>query len=116
MNPRKRAWTLAAVGLAMFVTSLDNTVVNVALPSIQRDLHLSIGGLQWVVSSYILVFASLLLVGGGLADRYGRRRLVAAGLALFTAASLLGGLAQAQPLLLAGRRLQGAGAALLAPT
>src|SRR6266511_2899522 len=109
MNPRKRAWTLAAVGLAMFVTSLDNTVVNVALPSIQRDLHLSIGGLQWVVSSYILVFASLLLVGGRLADRYGR-------LALFTAASLLAGLAQAEPLLLAGRALQGAGAALLAPT
>jgi len=107
---------MAAVGLATFMTSLDNTIVNVALPSIQRDLHLSIGGLQWVVSGYILTYASLLLAGGRLADRYGRRRLFQAGLALFTGASLLAGLAGSEQVLLAGRALQGVGAALLTPT
>ena len=71
----RRWWTLVAVGLATFMTYLDNNVTNVAIPTIQRDLHLSIAGLEWVVSSYILVFAGLLLVGGRLADAYGRRRL-----------------------------------------
>src|SRR5712691_4659079 len=89
-NPRL---ALAAVGLATFMTSLDNTVVNVALPSIQRDLRLSIGGLEWVASAYVLVFASLLLAGGRLADLYGRRRLFLAGTATFTAASVVSGLA-----------------------
>ena len=107
---------LAAVGLATFMTSLDNTVVNVALPSIQRDLRLSLGGLEWVASAYVLVFASLLLAGGRLADLYGRRRLFLAGMAVFTAASLVSGLARGQDLLLAGRVLQGAGAALATPT
>src|SRR6266536_2784332 len=102
MNARTRTWTMAAVGLATFMTSLDNTIVNVALPSIQRDLHLSIGGLQWVVSGYILTYASLLLAGGRLADRYGRRRLFQAGLALFTGASLLAGLAGSEQGPLAG--------------
>jgi MFS family permease len=64
----RRWWTLVAVGLATFMTYLDNNVTNVAIPTIQRDLHLSIAGLEWVVSSYILVFAGLLLVGGRLAD------------------------------------------------
>src|SRR6266567_2254948 len=100
-TPRQatRWWSLAAVALATFVTSLDNTVVNVALPSIQRDLRLSIAGLEWVASAYILVFASLLLAGGRLADRYGRRRLFVIGLALFTGASLLAGLAGTGPAL-----------------
>src|SRR6266516_5646835 len=84
---------LAAVGLATFMTSLDNTVVNVALPSIQRDLRLSLGGLEWVASAYVLAFAGLLLAGGRLADLYGRRRLFLAGMAVFTAASLASGLA-----------------------
>ena len=69
---RRRWWTLVAVGLATFMTYLDNNVTNVALPTIQRDLHLSVAGLEWVVSSYILVFASLLLAGGRLADVFGR--------------------------------------------
>src|SRR6266540_297676 len=117
-TPRQatRWWSLAAVALATFVTSLDNTVVNVALPSIQRDLRLSIAGLEWVASAYILVFASLLLAGGRLADRYGRRRLFLIGLALFTGASLLAGLAGTGPALIAARAVQGVGAALLAPT
>ena len=66
-----RWWTLAAVSLATFMTTLDNNVVNVALPTIQRDLGLSIAGLEWVVSGYILVFAGLMLAGGRLADVYG---------------------------------------------
>src|SRR6266545_1088186 len=111
-----RWWTLTAVTLATFVTSLDNTVLNVALPSIQRDLHLSLAGLEWVASAYILVFASLLLAGGRLADRYGRRRLFLIGLALFTGASLLAGLAGTGQMLIAARAAQGVGAALLAPT
>jgi len=111
-----RALALAAVSLATFMTSLDNTVVNVALPSIQWDLRLSLGGLEWTASSYVLVFASLLLAGGRLADLYGRRRLFLAGTALFTAASLISGLATGESVLLAGRVLQGAGAALATPT
>src|ERR1700727_558600 len=73
-QPRKW-WTLVAVSLATFMTYLDNNVTNVAIPTIQRSLHLSIAGLEWVVSSYVLVFAGLLLVGGRLADSFGRRRL-----------------------------------------
>jgi MFS family permease len=111
-----RWWTLTAVALATFVTSLDNTVLNVALPSIQRDPHLSLAGLEWVASAYILVFASLLLAGGRLADRYGRRRLFLIGLALFTGASQLAGLAGTGAVLTAARAAQGVGAALLAPT
>jgi MFS family permease len=108
--------SLVAVALVTFVTSLDDTVVNVALPSIQRDLHLSLAGLEWVASAYILVFASLLLAGGRLADRYGRRRLFLAGLTIFTAASLAAGLAGSGAALIAARAVQGVGAALLAPT
>ncbi len=84
----RRWWTLVAVSLATFMTYLDNNVTNVAIPTIQRSLHLSIAGLEWVVSSYILVFAGLLLAGGRLADVYGRRRLFLVGLSVFTLASL----------------------------
>ena len=80
--------TLLAVALATFMTYLDNNIVNVAMPAIQQDLHLTISGLEWVVSSYILVFASLLLAGGRLADVFGRKRLFLIGLGIFTVASL----------------------------
>src|SRR5438876_2235178 len=114
---RGNRWlALAAVGLGTFMTSLDNTVVNVALPAIQRDLRRSLGGLEWLASAYVLVFAGLLLAGGRLADLYGRRRLLLAGMAAFTAASLLSGLAPGEGLLLGGRVAQGAGAALATPT
>ncbi len=95
---------------------LDNNVTNVALPTIQRDLHLSVGGLEWVVSSYILVFASLLLAGGRLADVFGRRRLFVTGLSVFTLASLGAGLAGSGAVLIAARLVQGLGAALMVPT
>ena len=112
----RRTWTLIAVALATFMTYLDNNIVNVALPVIQRDLHLSTAGLEWIVSGYILVFASLLLAGGRLADVYGRRRLFAIGLIIFTAASFVAGLAGSADVLVAARAVQGLGAALLTPT
>jgi EmrB/QacA subfamily drug resistance transporter len=116
MAPTRRWWTLVGVALATFMTFLDNNVVNVALPSIQRDLHLSISGLEWIVSSYILVFSGLMLVGGRLADVYGRRRLFVGGLALFTVASLIAGLATSQEMLIVARVLQGVGAAASIPS
>jgi MFS family permease len=91
MEPRRRWWTLVAVMLATFMPYLDNNIVNVALPTIQQDLDLTTAGLEWVVSDYILVFASLMLASGRLADVYGRRRLFLAGIAVFTLASLLAG-------------------------
>jgi EmrB/QacA subfamily drug resistance transporter len=113
---QRRWWILVAVSLATFMTYLDNNVTNVAIPTIQRNLHLSVAGLEWVVSSYILVFASLLLAGGRLADIYGRRRLFLAGLSIFTLSSLWAGLATSGGILIAARLLQGLGAALLVPT
>jgi EmrB/QacA subfamily drug resistance transporter len=113
---RRRWWALVGVSLATFMTYLDNNVVNVALPSIQRDLHLSISGLEWIVSAYILVFSGLMLIGGRLADVYGRRRLFIGGLAVFTLASLLAGVAGSQEMLIGARVLQGVGAALSMPS
>src|SRR6266480_3826786 len=91
----RRWWVLAAVSLAAFMTYLDNNIVNVAIPTIQHSLHLSVSGLEWVVSSYLLTVAGLLLVGGRLADVFGRRRLFLAGMAVFTLSSLAGALALA---------------------
>lgn len=112
----RRWWSLVAVSLATFMTYLDNNVTNVAIPTIERSLHLSLAGLEWVVSSYILVFAGLLLAGGRLADLYGRRRLFLVGLTVFTAASLGAGLAGSGGVLIAARLVQGLGAALVVPT
>src|SRR5215470_7219561 len=112
----RRWWTLVAVSLATFMTYLDNNVINVAIPTIQRSLHLSIASLEWVVSSYILVFAGLLLAGGRVADLYGRRRLFLIGLSVFTLASLAAGLAGSSGVLIGARLLQGLGAAILVPT
>jgi EmrB/QacA subfamily drug resistance transporter len=116
MKTRNRTWTLIAVALATFMTYLDNNIVNVAIPAIQRDLHLTTAGLEWVVSGYILVFASLLLAGGRLGDLYGRRRLFTIGLVIFTGASLIAGLANTDTVLIAARAVQGLGAALVTPT
>lgn len=115
MRTERRWWALVALGLGTFMTYLDNNIVNVALPTVQRDLGLSMSGLEWIVSGYILVFAGLTLVGGRLADVYGRRRVLLIGLAVFTAASAAAGLAENVEVLLAARALQGVGAALLAP-
>src|SRR5438552_11040836 len=116
MTQNRRWLALVAVALATFMTYLDNNVVNVALPSIQRDLHLTISGLEWIASAYILVFAGLLLVGGRLADAVGKRTAFLGGLAFFTVASLVAGLAGSQEVLIGARAAQGIGAALLTPT
>ena len=112
----RNRWALVSVALATFMTYLDNNIVNVAIPDIQRELGLSTAGIEWVVSGYILTFAGLLLVGGRLADAFGRRRLFLIGLAVFTVSSLFAGLAGGATSLIAARALQGVGAALVTPT
>jgi EmrB/QacA subfamily drug resistance transporter len=111
----RKWWTLAAVSFGLFMIMLDNTVVNVALPSIERDLHMSISGLEWVVTGYALVFAALLITGGKLADMFGRRRIFIVGLVIFTLASLACGLAPNAGFLIGARGVQGIGAALMNP-
>ncbi|WP_330186127.1 DHA2 family efflux MFS transporter permease subunit [Dactylosporangium sp. AC04546] len=113
---RNRWLALVAVALGTFMTYLDNNVVNVALPSIQRDLGLGISGLEWIASAYILVFGGLLLAGGRLGDVFGMRGMFFTGLAIFTVASAAAGLAGSQEVLIAARAAQGIGAALLTPT
>jgi len=109
-------WLVLVIAcLAQFMVVLDATVVNVALPSIQRGLHFSPSSLQWVVNAYTLVFGGFLLLGGRAGDLIGRKRLFLIGTALFSAASLLNGLAQSSGMLIAGRGLQGLGGALLSP-
>ncbi|MFI5593500.1 MFS transporter [Amycolatopsis sp. NPDC051758] len=106
---------LALACAAQFMVVLDISVVNVALPSIQQALGFDEAGLQWVVNAYALTFAGFLLLGGRLADLFGRKRIFVLGLVLFSAASLAGGLAHSAPLLIVARAVQGLGAAVLAP-
>jgi MFS family permease len=115
-SPDPRRWTaLAVLAIADFVVVLDATIVNIALPSIGRGLHASTSELSWAVSAYILAFGSLLMLGGRLADPFGRRRLFIGGLILFGLASLAGGLSTSIGELIVCRAVQGVGAALLAP-
>ena len=116
MTTRRRNLTLLTVALATFMTYLDNNIVNVAIPDIRASLHLSAAGLEWVVSAYVLVFAGLLLVGGRLADAFGRRRLLVLGLGIFTASSLAAGLSHSAVELITARAVQGVGAAMVTPT
>jgi len=111
----RRWWTLAAMCFALFMIMLDNTVVNVALPSIQKDLGASLSGLQWTVSAYTLAFGVLLVTGGRLGDIFGRRRVFLYGVALFAASSAFIGFSQSEAWLVAGRALQGVGAAFMMP-
>jgi EmrB/QacA subfamily drug resistance transporter len=115
VRPASRWLILVIACLAQFMVVLDATVVNVALPSIQRGLHFSAANLQWVVNAYTLIFGGFLLLGGRAADLLGRKRLFAAGIALFSIASLLNGLAQSEGMLIIGRGLQGLGGALVSP-
>jgi MFS family permease len=103
------------VVVARSVIMLDNTIVNVALPSIQRDLDVGVSELEWVVTGYALSFAVLMLTGGKLADMFGRRRIFLAGLAVFTVSSLFCGLAGSADVLIAARVVQGVGSALMIP-
>ena len=111
----KRWWALALVGTAFFMTVLDVSIVNVALPTIQTKLNFSDTNLQWVITAYAITFGGLLLLGGRAADLLGRRSVFLVGLALFAAASLVAGLAQDSLMLIIVRGVQGAGAAILAP-
>ncbi|MBO0744708.1 MAG: MFS transporter [Candidatus Dormibacteraeota bacterium] len=114
LDPRRWA-ALALLAVAQFVVVLDSTIVNIALPSIGRDLHASTATLSWVINAYVLAFGGLLLLGGRLADLLGRRRLFISGLALFGLASLAGGLSRSPAMLITARGVQGLGAAALAP-
>src|ERR1035441_3991067 len=90
LSRRRRLLILAICCMSLIIVGLDNTIVNVALPSIQRDLHASVSGLQWTVDAYTLVLASFLMLAGSTADRFGRRRIFQTGLAMFTLGSQIG--------------------------
>lgn len=113
---RVPTWAVLAICcIAQFMVVLDVTIVNVALPKIRADLHMSATGLQWIINAYTLTFAGFLMLGGRAADLFGRRRIFMLGLATFTFFSLLGGLAQNGGMLIAARAAQGIGGAILAP-
>ncbi len=113
-TPQSR-WVLLATVLASGIAFLDMTVVNVALPTIGRELNASVAGLQWIVNGYTLTLASLILIGGSLGDRFGRRRVFLIGIVWFAVASVLCGFAASNEALVAARALQGIGGALLTP-
>ena len=114
-DDNRRWWTLAAMCFALFMIMLDNTVVNVALPSIQADLHASYATLEWTVSAYTLSLGVLLITGGRLGDIFGRRKVFLLGVGLFAASSAFIGFSQTDLWLIAGRATQGIGAALMMP-
>ncbi len=116
-TPDPKRWlALALLCAAQFIVILDTSIIGVALPAIQVDLGFTPGGLSWIFNAYVIAFGGLLLLGGKLGDVFGARRMFMLGFAILTGASLLAGLASTQELLLAGRALQGVGAALIAPT
>lgn len=115
-KPPSQGLALAVICVAQLMVVLDATVVNVALPSIRTDLHFSADNLTWVVTAYSLAFGGLLLFGGRTGDLFGRRRMFMIGIALFAGASLVGGFAQTETMLIIARAAQGAGGAIAAPT
>src|SRR5690242_14451 len=108
-------WAFAITSIALFMTTLDNLVVTTALPVIRHDLHASLSGLEWMVNAYTLTFAVLLLTGAALGDRFGRRRLFAIGLAIFTFGSVIAALSTSVDMLIIGRATQGLGGAIVVP-
>src|SRR5947199_6220038 len=112
---RTSKWTLLIVSVGLFMVVLDNLVVNVALPSIHRDLGASIQALEWTVNAYVLSYAVFLLTGAALGDRFGRKRMFTGGLALFTLSSAAAALAPTTGILIAARAAQGLGAAVVTP-
>src|ERR1044072_6253274 len=111
-----RLLTLVVLCLSLLVTALDNTILNVALPTLEQDLHASSSQLQWIVDSYMLVFAGLLLTAGALGDRFGRRRALSFGLAVFGLGSVLSAMAGSAEMLIASRALMGVGGAFIMPS
>src|SRR5437763_1433072 len=116
VDQRGRRLTLAACCFSVFMVTLDSTIVNVGLPTIQRQLGSSLSGLQWVVDAYVLVLAVLLMSSGAAGDRLGRRRVFQTGLVIFTVGSLLCSLAPTLTTLVAFRAFQAVGASMLLPT
>jgi len=114
-DPRRQRAILAVCCISLLLVSMDATIVNVALPSVQRDLHASVSGLQWTVDAYTLVLASLLILSGSAADRFGRRRVFRSGLCLFTLGSLLCSVAPSLDCLIAFRMIQAVGGSMLNP-
>jgi EmrB/QacA subfamily drug resistance transporter len=112
---KRLRWALVLISLAQLMVVLDSTIANIALPYIGADLDISQANLQWIVTGYALAFGGLLLLGGRLGDLYGRRAVFMAGVTIFAVASLTGGLAQNEAMLLTSRALQGLGAALASP-
>src|SRR5947209_9507443 len=115
LSSRRRVWTLVIVSVGLFMVVLDNLVVNVALPSIHRDLGASIQALEWTVNAYVLAYAVFLLTGAALGVRFGRKRMFMTGIALFTLSSAAAASAPSIDLLIAARALQGLGAAIATP-
>ncbi|MFF9620384.1 MFS transporter [Streptomyces griseosporeus] len=115
LSPRRRLLVLAICCMSLLIVSLDNTVLNVALPSMQQDLHATTSGLQWTIDAYTLVLASLLMLAGSTADRIGRKRVFMAGLIVFTAGSVLCSLAPGLSWLVAFRMVQAVGGSMLNP-
>jgi len=115
ISQNRRIWTLVIVSLGLFMTVLDNLVVNVALPSIHRDLGASIQTLEWTVNAYVLAYAVLLLTGAALGDRLGRKRMFMIGIGVFTAGSAAAALSPSIGFLIAARAFQGVGAAIVTP-
>src|SRR5436305_11233169 len=115
LSPRARAWTLVVVSIGLFMVVLDNLVVNVALPSIHRDLGASIQALEWTVNAYVLSYAVFLLTGAALGDRFGRKRMFIGGIVLFTLSSAAAAVAPTSGMLIAARAIQGLGAAIATP-
>ena len=111
----RRWWTLGALCFSLFIITLDNTILNVALPTLVRALHATTSQLQWMVDAYVLLFAGLLLTAGTLGDRFGRKRLLMLGLAVFGACSFLAGLSGSAGQLIAMRALMGIGSAMIMP-
>jgi MFS family permease len=112
---RQKSWVLWATILASATANIDESVVNVALPAIEKDLAASVEVIQWLVNAYTLCLSALLLVGGAAADRYGRRKIFISGLVVFAAASLWCGFSASVAQLITARAVQGLGAALLVP-
>src|SRR6201990_669387 len=112
---KRMLWTFAISSIALFMVTLDNLVVTTAVPVIRTHLHASLSSLEWTVNAYTLTFAVLLLTGAALGDRFGRRRMFAVGVAVFTASSALAALAPTTGVLVGARALQGAGAAIVLP-
>ncbi|NEA55476.1 MFS transporter [Streptomyces sp. SID13666] len=115
LSPRRRMLVLAICCMSLLMVSLDNTILNVALPSLQKELHASVSGLQWTIDAYTLVLASLLMLAGSTADRIGRRRVFQTGLVLFTAGSVLCSLAPSLNWLVVFRMVQAVGGSMLNP-